>query len=69
MYCLESPTGSDHNRKVPLTNIVTTGTADPTETVLAISIHSDSAAGIGTKILVSEMGFKIDELKRNILLV
>ncbi len=69
MYCLNAPTGSDHNRKVPLTNIVTDGTADPSEPVLAITIHSDSGAGIGTKILVSEMGFKIDELKRNILLV
>jgi hypothetical protein len=69
MYCLEPPVGPDHNRKVPLTNIVTTGSAEPTESVLAISIHSDSAAGIDTQILVTEMGFKINSLKRNILLV
>jgi len=69
MFCLEPPTGPDPNRKVPLTNVVTTGTADPTENVLAISIHSDSGAGIGTQILVTEMGYKINSLKRNILLV
>ena len=59
-----------HNRNIPLENKVDTGDCLDSEVISAISIHSDSAALLGTKILVKSMGYNLNyEIKRDIKMI
>jgi len=70
LYCLENPNLNNGLRDIKLTNLVTTGTADPSEEILTISVQSDSGSLINSKILVSNVGYNLnDEIKRNIKLI
>lgn len=70
LYCVENPNLNNGNRDVELETKITTGTADPSEEILTISVHSDSGALINTKILVSHLGYKLNnEISRNISLI
>lgn len=70
LYCLDKPNFNNDNRSIHLENVVDTGECLANEVILAITIHSDSAALIGTKIFVSEMGYNLNnEIKRSIKLV
>ncbi len=58
------------HRNIPLENKIDTGDCDDSEVISAISIHSDSAALLGTKILVKSMGYNLNhEIKRDIKLI
>jgi hypothetical protein len=70
LYCVENPNLKNGNRDVRLKTKITTGTADPSEEILTISVQSDSAALMNTKILVSHVGYKLNnEISRNIALI
>lgn len=58
------------NRNIPLENKIDTGDCLDSEVISAISVHSDSGSLLGTKILVSNMGYNLNhEIKRDIKLV
>lgn len=70
LYCIYKPNFKNDNRSIPLESITNTGDCLDTEVISAISIHSDSSSLMGTKILISEMGFNLgNEIKRSIKLV
>lgn len=70
MYCLENPQLNNGNRDIQLSNVITDGTAAPEEEIYLISVQSDSASAIDTKILVSHVGYKLNnEISRNIALI
>lgn len=70
LYSGIKPELPNNNRNIPLEVVVDTGDCDDSEVISAISIHSDSDALLGTKILVSNMGYNLNnEIKRNIKLV
>lgn len=70
MYCLENPQLNNGNRDIELTGVITNGTAAPEEEIYLISVQSDSASAIDTKILVSHVGYKVNnEISRNIALI
>jgi hypothetical protein len=70
LYCKDKPDFKNDNRSIPLESITDTGDCLDTEVIAAISVHSDSAALINTKILVSEMGYNLgNEIRRSIKLV
>jgi len=70
LYCIENPNLNNGNRDVELETKITTGTADPSEEILTISVQSDSGSLINTKILVSHLGYKLNnEISRNISLI
>ena len=55
---------------VPLHIVNSEGDADPHEEILYLTIHSDSAAAMGTQILVSDIGFETNSgIKRKIKLI
>ena len=64
------PIFNNNNRDIELTHITNEGDCLDTEELLFLTVHSDSGAGIGTKILLSDMGYNLDNVvKRNIRLV
>ena len=70
LYCLNNPDLNNGCRDMELTSVITLGTADPSEEILTITAHSDSASPINTKILVSHIGYKLNnEITRNIALI
>lgn len=70
LYCIDKPNFKNDNRSIPLESITNTGDCLDTEVISAISVHSDSSALMGTKILVSEMGYNLgNEIQRSIKLV
>ena len=70
LYAKNNPHLKNSLRDIPLTQETLTGTGADTEEILTISIQSDSASAISTKILVSNMGYKLNaEVHRNISLV
>ena len=67
LYCLENPKLDNGLRDIKLTNLITTGAADPSEEIFTISVHSGSESLINTQILVQNVGYNLnDEIKRNI---
>jgi len=70
LYCLENPKLDNGLRDIKLTNLITTGAADPSEEIFTISVHSGSESLINTQILVQNVGYNLnDEIKRNIKLI
>ena len=64
------PIFNNNNRDIELTNLSLDGDCLDTEELLFITVHSDSGGAIGTKILLSDMGYNCDNVvKRNIRLV
>ena len=59
-----------HNRNIQLENVIDTGDCLDSEVISAIAVHSDSSALLGTKILVSSMGYNFNhEINRNIKMI
>tara|TARA_R110001592_G_scaffold336222_1_gene621655 strand:+ start:811 stop:1452 length:642 start_codon:yes stop_codon:yes gene_type:complete len=70
LYSGIKPELPNNNRNIPLENKVDTGDCLDSEVISAISVHSDSAGLLGTKILVSNMGYNLNnEIKRDIKLI
>lgn len=70
LYFGTKPVLKNDNRYIELKTYSTEGDNLDTEEILAVSIHSDSASLIGTKILISDVGYNLkDEIERNIKLV
>ena len=67
---IDKPDFKNNNRSIPLESITDTGDCLDSEVINTISVHSDSSSLIGTKILVSDMGWNLGhEIKRNIKLI
>ena len=66
LWCKSRPDLKNDNRYVELETISTVGSAASSEELFLIALSSDSASLIDTKILVSEGGYDLDEIKRNI---
>jgi len=70
LYSGNKPNFKNENRSIPLETITSTGDCNDNEVIAYISVHSDSGALTGTKILVSEMGYNLNnEIYRSIKLV
>ena len=67
LYCIADPKLNNGLRSIQLETITTTGTASPTEEIRFLTVHSDSASLINTKILVSDVGYSLNnEIERHI---
>lgn len=53
-------------RQLELKTVINTGSVSNTEEIYTMSIQSDSASGIDTKILVQSVGFDAKDISRNI---
>jgi len=61
LYCINKPKCTHNgNRDVELTTVINTGECLPTEEILTIALHSDSAAPINTQVLVSNLGYELN---------
>ena len=70
LYSGDKPDFKNNNRSIPLESITDTGDCLDSEVINTISVHSDSSSLIGTRILVSDMGWNLGhEIKRNIKLI
>ena len=66
LYCINQPSCSHNgNRDIELTTIVNTGECLPSEEILTIALHSDSAAPINTEVLVSNLGYELNNKNQN----
>ena len=69
-WCGVKPLKQSNKRMVEFNAISSVGTALDTEELLTIAIHTDSGAGIGTKLLVKQVGFDLyadaDKIERRI---
>ena len=69
LYALAAPAFNNTHRSLPLTSAVTDGDYADTEEILYISVHSDSSALVNTQILVTDVGYTLGSIHRNIKLV
>lgn len=70
LYCMSKPELKNDNRYIELETYSSDGDNADTEVILAVSLHSDSASAINTKILVSHAGYNLgNEIHRHIKLV
>ncbi len=70
LYCMSKPELKNDNRYIELETYSSEGDNLDTESILAISLHSDSGSAINTKILVSHAGYNLgNEIHRHIKLV
>ena len=70
LYWGNKPHLNNNSRYIHLDGLTVLNTADPEEEIGFITVHSDSAAGIDTQILVSDVGYSLNgEITRNIKLV
>lgn len=59
MYTHNATPNADYGyRKIPLQHVIIDGTVIPTDEILTIAVHSDSASAATTKILMSNLGFE-----------
>ena len=59
MYTHNALPNADYGyRRVPLQHVIVEGTVIPTDEILTISVHSDSASPSTTKMLMSNLGFE-----------
>ena len=66
LYCINQPSCSHNgNRDIELTTIVNTGECLPTEEILTIALHTDSAAPINTEVLVANLGYELNNKNQN----
>ncbi len=66
LYCINQPSCSHNgNRDIELTKIVNTGECLPSEEILTIALHSDSAAPINTEVLVANLGYELNNKNQN----
>ena len=66
LWCKSRPDLKNDKRYVELETISSVGTAAADEQLYMIALSSDSASLLDTKILVSEGGYELGEIKRNI---
>ena len=70
LYAGALPVIDNDNRYVALSTYTHEGDNLDTEEILYITLHTDSSAGIGTRILVSNLGYNLNnEITRNMKLV
>ena len=70
LWCKNRPELRNENRYLELETKSTVGDGLDSEELLYIVLGSDSASVAGTKILISEGGYNLnDEIKRNIKLI
>ena len=61
------PIFNNNNRDIELSVVQNQGDCGDAEELLFLTLHSDSGGAIGTKILISDMGYNLDNVvKRNI---
>ena len=67
-WCGEKPKQHSNLRMVEFNTVSTLGTADAGEELLTMAINTDSASAVGTKLLVSQLGFDLydEKLERRI---
>lgn len=70
LYAGQLPVVANANRYVPLSTLTVDGDGLDAEEILAITIHSDSAALTDTRVLVSSLGYNLaDEIHQHVDLV
>lgn len=64
------PSKASNRRMVEFNSVSSVGTSLDTEEILTISIHTDSASGVGTKLLVNQVGYDLysgdDKIERRV---